>query len=42
MLNARWADAIGWALETEPEVWRRYFAVVLDGLRPEGATQLPG
>ena len=24
-----------------PEVWRRYLAIVLDGLRPDGATPLP-
>jgi len=30
-----------WKLEEEPLVWRRYLGVVLDGLRPEGATPLP-
>ena len=30
-----------WKLEEQPEVWRRYLGVVLDGLRPEGATPLP-
>jgi AcrR family transcriptional regulator len=30
-----------WRLEAEPEVWRRYLGIVLDGLRPEGATRLP-
>jgi hypothetical protein len=24
-----------------PEVWRRYLAIMLDGLRPEGASPLP-
>lgn len=31
-----------WKLEENPDVWRRYLGVVLDGLRPEGATPLPG
>ena len=30
-----------WRLEQEPELWRRYVAIVLDGLRPEGAHDLP-
>ena len=30
-----------WRLEREPELWRRYLAIVLDGLRPEGAQPLP-
>ena len=30
-----------WKLEENPEVWRRYLGVVLDGLRPEGASPLP-
>ena len=30
-----------WRLAREPELWRRYLAVVLDGLRPAGATPLP-
>ena len=30
-----------WKLEQQPEVWRRYLAIVVDGLRPEGATPLP-
>jgi AcrR family transcriptional regulator len=30
-----------WRLEDEPEVWRRYLAVVLDGVRAEAATPLP-
>ena len=25
-----------------PEVWRRYLALILDGLRAEGSTELPG
>jgi AcrR family transcriptional regulator len=29
-----------WKLERRPDVWRRYLGVVLDGLRPEGATPL--
>ena len=30
-----------WRLETEPELWRRYLAIVLDGLRPAAAHALP-
>ena len=30
-----------WKLEVQPGVWQRYLGVVLDGLRPEGATPLP-
>jgi AcrR family transcriptional regulator len=30
-----------WKLDEQPDVWRRYLGVVLDGLRPEGATPLP-
>ncbi len=30
-----------WKLESQPDVWRRYLGVVLDGLRPDGATPLP-
>jgi AcrR family transcriptional regulator len=30
-----------WRLEREPELWRRYLAVVLDGVRAEAATPLP-
>ena len=30
-----------WKLEQRPDVWRRYLAIVLDGLRAEGATPLP-
>jgi AcrR family transcriptional regulator len=30
-----------WRLEREPELWRRFLAIVLDGLRPEGAHPLP-
>ena len=26
--------------EVEPELWRRYLGLVLDGLRPEAATPL--
>lgn len=31
-----------WKLDERPDVWRRYLGVVLDGMRPEGATPLPG
>ena len=24
-----------------PELWRRYLAIIFDGLRPEGASPLP-
>lgn len=27
--------------EVEPDLWRRYLAIVLDGLRPDAATPLP-
>ena len=30
-----------WRLKREPELWRRYLAIILDGLRPEGAHALP-
>jgi AcrR family transcriptional regulator len=30
-----------WRAEAEPELWRRYVAIVLDGLRAEGAQALP-
>jgi AcrR family transcriptional regulator len=30
-----------WRLEREPELWRRYLAVVLDGVRAEAAHPLP-
>jgi AcrR family transcriptional regulator len=30
-----------WRLARQPELWRRYLAVVLDGLRPAGAHALP-
>ena len=30
-----------WRLETQPELWRRYLGVVLDGVRPAAATKLP-
>ena len=30
-----------WRLEEEPEIWRRYLSVVLDGVRAEAATPLP-
>lgn len=30
-----------WRLEHEPELWRRYLAVVLDGMRPDAAHPLP-
>jgi AcrR family transcriptional regulator len=30
-----------WRLEREPELWRRYLGVVLDGLRPAAARPLP-
>jgi AcrR family transcriptional regulator len=29
-----------WRLERQPGLWRRYLGVVLDGLRPDGATPL--
>ena len=30
-----------WRLEAQPELWTRYLALALDGLRPEGAHKLP-
>ena len=30
-----------WRAEQEPELWRRYLAIALDGLRAEGAHALP-
>jgi len=30
-----------WRLEAQPELWTRYLALALDGLRPEGAHELP-
>ena len=30
-----------WRLERQPELWRRYLAVVLDGVRPPAAHPLP-
>jgi AcrR family transcriptional regulator len=30
-----------WRAEQEPELWRRYLAIMLDGLRAEGAHALP-
>jgi len=37
------ADATQFARQVSPEIWRRYLALVLDGLRPEreGVTPLP-
>jgi hypothetical protein len=29
------------ARDVEPELWRRYLGLVLDGLRPAAATPLP-
>jgi AcrR family transcriptional regulator len=30
-----------WQLEQEPDIWRRYLGLMLDGLRPDGAHPLP-
>jgi AcrR family transcriptional regulator len=30
-----------WRLEAQPELWTRYLALTLDGLRPDGAHELP-
>lgn len=30
-----------WRIEAEPQLWRRYLAIALDGLRAEGAHALP-
>jgi hypothetical protein len=29
-----------WRLERQPRLWERYLTIVLDGVRPEGATPL--
>ena len=29
-----------WRLDRQPELWTRYLALLTDGLRPEGATEL--
>ena len=33
---------VGLQPDAAPGLWRRYLAIVIDGLRPEGATRLPG
>ncbi|MEV0316550.1 TetR/AcrR family transcriptional regulator [Nonomuraea fuscirosea] len=33
--------AIGFLANPEPDLWRRYLAIIFDGLRPEGANPLP-
>jgi AcrR family transcriptional regulator len=30
-----------WRVEAQPELWTRYLALALDGMRPEAATDLP-
>jgi AcrR family transcriptional regulator len=30
-----------WRVEAQPELWTRYLALALDGMRPEAATELP-
>ena len=30
-----------WRLDAQPELWTRYLALALDGLRPDGASELP-
>jgi AcrR family transcriptional regulator len=30
-----------WRLEAQPDLWKRYMALALDGLRPDGAHELP-
>ena len=30
-----------WRIEAQPELWTRYLALTLDGMRPEAATELP-
>lgn len=30
-----------WQLQQEPDIWRRYLGLMLDGLRPDGARPLP-
>jgi AcrR family transcriptional regulator len=31
----------GYVLDASPDLWRRYLAIIFDGLRPEGAHPLP-
>jgi hypothetical protein len=33
--------AAGFLANPAPDLWRRYLAIIFDGLRPEGATALP-
>jgi AcrR family transcriptional regulator len=42
MITAMLASAAEYAAPVQPGIWRRYLALILDGLRPEGATPLPG
>jgi AcrR family transcriptional regulator len=35
------AHTVELVADPPPDLWRRYLAIVLDGLRPEGATALP-
>jgi hypothetical protein len=37
MVAARLPD---WKLDQQPELWTRYLALLIDGLRPEGAHEL--
>jgi AcrR family transcriptional regulator len=32
---------VGYVSNPAPDLWRRYLAIIFDGLRPEGATALP-
>ncbi|MEV4804286.1 TetR/AcrR family transcriptional regulator [Nonomuraea sp. NPDC049421] len=33
--------AVGFLAKPDPDLWRRYLAIIFDGLRPEGASPLP-
>jgi hypothetical protein len=32
---------VSFAPDASPDLWRRYLAIIVDGLRPEGARPLP-
>jgi hypothetical protein len=41
MLTAMLASVAEYAAPVQPGLWRRYLALIIDGLRPDGATPLP-
>jgi hypothetical protein len=32
---------VGYVPDAPPDLWRRYLAIIFDGLRPQGASPLP-